>query len=280
MAECKAMIDRNHSLPIARQARALGISRGSAYYLPRPISKADLALMCRLDELHLERPFAGARMLRDLLTREDIRVGRKRVTTLMCKLRIQALYRKPHARRHLAHRIYPYLLRSLSIDRSSQVWAMDITYIPMVRGFNYLVAVMDWVSRTALAWRVSITMDAEFCVAAMEEAIIRCGEPEIVNFDQGSQVTSVEFTELLKDNDIRISMDGRSCWRDNIFLERLWKTVKYEEVYLQAYEPVSHARPSISRYLDFYNARHPHSRLDRVTPDQFYFNALPMPQVA
>jgi putative transposase len=275
------MIDREHRLSITRQAEALGISRGSVYYLARPVSDEDLKLMRRIDELHLELPFAGARMLRDLLRAEGIKVGRKHVRTLMAKMGIEALYRRPNtSRAHPAHPVYPYLLRGLSIERSNQVWTLDITYIPMARGFVYLVAVMDWHSRKVLSWRLSITMDVEFCVAAMQDAIARYGVPEIVNTDQGSQFTSYEFTDLLKAQDIRISMDGRGRWLDNVFIERLWRSVKHEEVYLKAYDSVSAARESLGRYFAFYNSRRPHSSLDRVTPDQFYFRSLPMHQAA
>lgn len=275
------MIDRKHALSITRQAEALGISRGSVYYLPRPVSDGDLKLMRRIDELHLEYPFAGARMLRDLLRAEGYDVGRKHVGTLMEKMGIEALYRRPNtSRAHPAHPVYPYLLRGLSIERSNQVWTLDITYVPMARGFVYLVAVMDWHSRKVLAWRLSITMDVEFCVAAMQEAIARYGVPEIVNTDQGSQFTSYEFTELLKSHSIRISMDGRGRWLDNVFIERLWRSVKHEEVYLKAYDSVSAARDSLRWYFEFYNSRRPHSSLDRVTPDQFYFSSLPMHQAA
>lgn len=275
------MIDREHALSITRQAEALGISRGSVYYLPRPVSERDLKLMRRIDELHLELPFAGARMLRDLLRAEGVKVGRKHVRTLMEKMGIEALYRRPNtSRAHPAHPVYPYLLRGLSIDRSNQVWTLDITYVPMARGFVYLVAVMDWYSRKVLAWRLSITMDVEFCIAAMEDAIARFGVPEIVNTDQGSQFTSYEFTDLLKAHEIRISMDGRGRWLDNVFIERLWRSVKHEEVYLKAYDSVSAARDSLRRYFEFYNARRPHSSLDRVTPDQLYFKSLPMHQAA
>ena len=276
------MIDRIHALPVTRQAQVLGISRGSVYYLPRPVPAQDLALMRRIDELHLELPFAGSRMLRDLLNQEGFTVGRKHVATLMRRMGIEALYRKPNtSRRHPGHTIYPYLLRSLKIDRPNQVWAMDITYIPMARGFVYLAAVIDWHSRRVLAWRVSITMDANFCIEAVEEAIARYGAPEILNTDQGSQFTSQAFTGLLKQHGIAISMDGKGCWRDNVFIERLWKSVKYEEVYLRAYDSVSHAKASLSRYLTFYNQRRPHTALDRLTPDQVYFNQpLPWPKAA
>lgn len=276
------MIDRDHALSVIRQARILGISRGSVYYLPRPVPTQDLALMRRIDELHLELPFAGSRMLRDLLNQEGVAVGRKHVVTLMRRMGIEALYRKPNtSRKHPGHTIYPYLLRGLKIDRPNQVWAMDITYIPMARGFVYLAAVIDWYSRRVLAWRVSITLDTDFCLEAVEEAIARHGTPEIFNTDQGSQFTSQAFTGLLKEHGIAISMDGKGCWRDNVFIERLWKSVKYEQVYLHAYDSVSHARSSLGRYLDFYNQRRPHTALDRLTPDQVYFNQpLPWPKAA
>ena len=275
------MIDRTHPLPLTRQAEALAISRGSVYYQPRPVSDADLALMKLIDRLHLDYPFAGARMLRDLLSLRGIQVGRRRVRTLMRRMGIEALYRKPNtSKKHPAHRVYPYLLRQLKVERPNQVWAMDITYIPMARGFVYLAAVVDWYSRRVLSWRLSITMDVQFCLDTVQEAIDQYGTPEIFNTDQGSQFTSLAFTDLLKENGIRISMDGKGCWRDNIFVERLWRTIKYEEVYLKAYESVSQARSSIGHYLNFYNSGRPHSRLDRQTPDQVYFNPLPLPRAA
>jgi putative transposase len=270
------MIDREHDLPITRQAKALNISRGSVYYLPRPMSAADLAIMRRMDELHLDFPFAGSRMLRDLLAAEGLRIGRLHVATLMKRMGIEALYRKPNTSKPApGHKIYPYLLRNLPITRANQVWAMDITYIPMARGFVYLAAVVDWFSRRVLSWRLSITMEAGFCVEALEEALAKHGKPEIFNTDQGSQFTSLAFTGVLIRSDTAISMDGKGSWRDNVFVERLWRTVKYEEVYLRAYETVSEARASIGRYLGFYNSRRPHSSLDRQTPDQAYFNRLP-----
>ena len=275
------MIDRAHKLPLARQAKAVGVSRGSIYYRPRPVSDADLRLMRRIDELHLEHPFAGGRMMRDLLRQEDLDSGRRHVATLMRRMGIEALYRRPStSRRHPRHRVYPYLLRGLAVTRPNQVWAMDITYIPMARGFVYLAAVMDWVSRKVLAWRVSITMDTDFCVEAVEEALERHGAPGIFNTDQGSQFTSDAFTGLLKGNGIRISMDGKGSWRDNVFIERLWRSVKYEEVYLRAYESVPEARAGLGRYFEFYNARRPHSSLGRMTPDQFYDRPLPAPAAA
>ena len=255
----------------------MGISRSSVYYLPRPVSADDLALMRRIDELHLEYPFAGARMLRDLLALAGLVVGRKHVTTLMRRMGIEAIYRRPNtSRRHPTHVIYPYLLRQLKIERPNQVWAMDITYLPMARGFVYLAAVLDWYTRRVLAWRVSISMETSFCIEAVEEALQRYGKPEIFNTDQGSQFTSQAFTGLLKDHGIAISMDGRGCWRDNVFVERLWKSVKYEEVYLHAYDSVAQANTSLARYFDFYNNRRPHSSLDRKTPDQVYFASLPL----
>jgi putative transposase len=265
------MIDRKHDLPVAKQAKALNISRGSVYYLPRLVSAADLAIMRRLDELHLDYPFAGSRMLRDLLAAEGLRSGRLHVATLMKRMSIEALYRKPNTSKPApGHKIYPYLLRKLAITRPNQAWAMDITYIPMARGFVYLAAVVDWFSRRVLSWRLSITMEAGFCIEALEEALAKYSKPEIFNTDQGSQFTSLAFTGVLIRNDIAISMDGKGSWRDNVFVERLWRTIKYEEVYLRAYETVSEARASIGRYLGFYNSRRPHSSLDRLTPDQAY----------
>ena len=251
------------------------------YYLPKPTAPADLALMRRIDELHLEHPFAGARMLRDLLRQEGRRVGRKHVATLMARMGIEALYRKPNtSRRAPQHAVYPYLLRNLAVTAPNPVWAMDITYLPMAHGFVYLAAVMDWYSRKVLAWRVSITLDTAFCVEAVEEALGRYGKPEIFNTDQGCQFTSAAFTGLLQAHGIRISMDGRGRWLDNVFIERLWKTVKYEEVYLRAYESVSAAKASLATYFAFYNARRPHTRLARRTPDQIYCQALPLPKAA
>ena len=270
------MISREHDLPITGQAKALGISRGSVYYLPRPVPVADLAAMRRMDKLHLELPFAGSRMLRDLLNREGIEIGRRHVATLMKRMGIEALYRRPNTSKPApGHKIYPYLLRGMTIDRPNQVWAMDITYVPMARGFVYLAAVVDWFSRRVLAWRLSITLEAAFCVEALEEALARHGKPKIFNTDQGSQFTSHDFTGVLIKAEIAISMDGKGAWRDNVFVERLWRTIKYEEIYLKAYDTVTAARASIGRYLGFYNARRPHSSLDRRTPDEAYFTRLP-----
>ena len=269
------MIDRDHGLSIAKQARALGISRGSVYYSPRAASPADLTIMRRMDELHLDFPFAGSRMLRDLLNREGVGIGRRHVATLMKRMGIAALYRKPNTSRPApGHRIYPYLLRGVTVDRPDQAWAMDFTYVPMARGFVYLAAVVDWYSRRVLAWRLSITMEAAFCVEALEEALARHGKPDVFNTDQGSQFTGQEFTGVLLRAGVAISMDGKGAWRDNVFVERLWRSVKYEAVDLRAYGSVGEARASIGRYLAFYNGRRPHLSLDRKTPDQAYFDRL------
>jgi putative transposase len=276
------MIDRAHALPVSKQAKALGISRGSVYYLPRQVREADLALMRRIDELHLEFPFAGSRMLRDFLKREGCSVGRRHVATLMRKMGIEAIYRRPNTSKpEPGHKIFPYLLRKLAVTQPNQVWAMDITYVPMARGFVYLAAIIDWFSRKVLAWRVSISMDVSFCIEALEEALARHGKPAIFNTDQGSQFTSSAFTGVLQAASVAISMDGRGAWRDNVFVERLWRTIKYEEIYLHAYDTVSDARSGIRRYIDFYNTRRPHSSLDRQTPNEAYFKTLmPIPAAA
>ena len=275
------MIDGDHGLSVAKQAKALGISRGSVYYLPRAVSPADLAIMRRMDELHLDFPFAGSRMLRDLLNREGIEVGRRHVTTLMKRMGIAALYRKPNTSKPAAgHKIYPNLLRGVAVNRPDQVWAMDFTYVPMARGFVYLAAVVDWYSRRVLAWRLSITMEAAFCVEALEEALARHGKPGVFNTDQESQFTGGDFTGVLLKAGVAISMDGRGAWRDNVFVERLWRSIKYEEVYLRAYDTVGEARASIGRYLTFYNGQRPHSSLDRKTPDEAYFDKLPQTAAA
>lgn len=273
------MIDRDHDLPVVRQAKVLSLARSTVYYEPRPVSAEDLALMRRLDELHLDYPFAGARMLRLLLRREGVRVGRRHVATLMKRMGIEAIYRRPNTSKPAPdHKIYP--LRGLKIERADQAWSMDITYIPMRRGFVYLAAVVDVFSRRVLAHRVSITMEAAFCVEALQEALAKHGRPEIFNTDQGSQFTSLDFTSVLLDAKIAISMDGKGAWRDNVFVERLWRTVKYEEVYLRAYDSVSEARASITKYLTFYNQGRPHSSLDGRTPDEAYFGAQAMVMAA
>src|SRR3977135_3112444 len=271
------MIDRDHDLPITKQAEVLRISRGSLSYLPRRVSAADLALMRRLDELHLEFPFAGSRMLRGLVAAEGCKVGRRHVKTLMQRMGIEALYRRPRTTKpEPGHKIYPYLLRGIEIKQPNQAWAMDITYIPMERGFVYLAVVLDWFSRRVLSWAVSITMEAAFCVETLEDGLARHGKPEIFNTDQGSQFTGAAFTSVLIKNGIAISMDGKGAWRDNVLVERLGRSGKDEEVSLRAYDSVSEARAAIGRYLDFYNGRRPHQSLDGTTPDQAYFTPLPL----
>jgi putative transposase len=240
------------------------------------VPEAELAIMRRIDGLHLDHPFAGSRMLRDLLRGEGVDIGREMVRTMMRRMGIEALYRRPNTSKPCpGHKIYPYLLRGLAVERPNQVWAMDITYIPMARGFVYLAAVVDWFSRRVLAWRVSITLEVDFCLEAVEAALAKHGKPEIFNTDQGSQFTSTDFTGLLLANKIAISMDGRGAWRDNVFVERLWRSVKYEEVYLRAYDTVAQARRLIGRYLDFFNSKRPHSSLGAQTPDHTYFTRLP-----
>jgi putative transposase len=270
------MIDRTAALPVTQQCQILQLARSSVYRPQRELPEADLALMRRIDELHLEYLFLGSRQLRDCLRLEGHRIGRKRVRRLMRVMGIEAIYRKKNtSKRHPQHPVFPYLLRGMTIDRPNQVWAMDITYLPMRRGFVYLAVVLDWATRRVLSFRLSNSLTTDFCVEAVEEAIARYGCPEIFNTDQGSQFTSFEFVSLLHGHGIRISMDGKGCWRDNVFVERLWKTIKYEHVYLHAYESVSEARQLLSRYIAFYNTRRPHSSLDGQTPDTVYFNALP-----
>lgn len=276
------MTDRSHRLSLSRQAELLAISRGSLYYTPRPASDADLQLMRRIDELHMEYPFAGSRMMKGLLRQEGFTVGRLHVATCMKTMGIEALYRRPNTSKPApGHKIYPYLLRKLAVTRPNQVWAMDITYIPMARGFVYLAAVIDWFTRKVLAWRVSVTLETAPCLEALAEAIRRFGKPEIMNTDQGSQFTSIDFIKALKAAGVQISMDGKGAWRDNVFVERLWRSVKYEEVYLRAYDSVFAARESLARYLTFYNSRRPHSSLDGRTPDQAYqIKPQPIPVAA
>ena len=276
------MMDRQHDLSLTRQSSLLGIGRGSYYYQPRPTSKTDLDLMRRMDELHMDFPFAGSRMLKELLRQEGFTVGRLHVATLMKTTGIEAIYRRPNTSKpHPEHKIYPYLLRNMTVTRPNQVWAMDITYVPMRRGFVYLAAVIDWFTRKVLAWRVSITLETAFCIEAVEDAMARNGKPEICNTDQGSQFTSIDFIKLLKDAEISISMDGKGAWRDNVFIERFWRSIKYEEIYLHAYSSVPEARAGIGKYIKFYNQRRPHSSLAGMTPDQAYFNQpKPIPVAA
>jgi len=246
------MIDRESALPVTRQCTILDICRSSLYY--RPVaSERDRDLMRLIDEIHLDCPFYGSRKIRDELRVKGHTIGRDHVSTLMRKMGIRPLYQKRRlSKPHPAHKVYPYLLRGLDIDRSNQVWAADICYLPMARGFSYLVAVMDWSSRKVLSWRLSNTLDASFCIEALEEAIRTYGAPDIFNTDQGSQFTSEEFTNVLLENGIRVSMDGRGRWRDNVFIERLWRSVKYEEVYLKAYESMTEARRGLAAYFIFY----------------------------
>ena len=266
------MIDRHHQLSVVSQCKVLSLCRSTAYYREKGPSDSDLFLMRRIDELHLNHPFAGSRMLRDMLCLEGHSVGRARVSRLMKKMGIEAIYRKPRtSHKHPSHPVYPYLLHGIDITRPNHVWSGDITYIPMKRGFLYLFAVMDWSSRRVLSWRLSNTLTTDFCIEAVQEAIDRHGKPEIFNSDQGSQFTSHEFIHLLQSNRIAISMDGKGSWRDNVFVERLWKSIKYEEVYLHAYDTVAEAKKGIGDYLDFYNHKRPHQSLDGITPDAVYY---------
>jgi putative transposase len=275
------MIDRTHSLPVIRQCQLLDLSRSSVYYQPAGISAEDLQLMRRIDEMHLKRPFYGSRRIRDWLHDDGFQVNRKRVQRLMRQMGIAALYPKANTSRPgKGHKIYPYLLKGLDINRPNQVWATDLSYIPMAKGFVYVVAIMDWYSRKVLAWRISNTMDADFCVEALEEAISRYGAPDIFNTDQGAQFTSDAFTSVLKAAGIRISMDGKGRWVDNVFVERLWRSLKYEEVYLKAYETVAEARLGIGNYFRFYNRDRRHQSLERQTPDQVYEGSVMWPVAA
>ena len=275
------MIDRNHQLSIVRQAKLLDISRGAVYYQPRSISQADLALMRRIDELHLQHPFMGARMLKRELAKEGPEVGRRHIGTLMRRMNIEALAPKPGtSKARPGHTIYPYLLRNVAITRSNQVWALDTTYIPMAKGFVYLTAVVDVASRRVLAHKLATTLEAYHAVEIIEQAFSRYGIPDIVNTDQGSQFTAEEFTQAVFKRGAQLSMDGRGAWRDNVFVERLWRTVKYERVYLKAYDNVSQARSDIAEYIDWYNTNRPHSSLDDQTPDGTYWQKRPTMQMA
>ena len=274
------MIDPEDKLSIQKQSKLLKVSRSSVYYKVRPLSEDELKLMRAIDELHLEHPFAGSRMLRDFLLRDGVRVGRRHMRTAMRRMGIEAIYRKPNTSKPAqGHKIYPYLLRNVAVTRVNQVWSTDISYIPMKRGFVYLIAVIDWFSRRVLSWKLSITMDVSFCLEALDEALKKYGKPEIFNTDQGSQFTSIDFTGRLKKEGIAISMDGKGRWCDNVFVERFWRSIKYEEVYLHAYDSVSEARSRIGQYIQFFNSRRPHSSLQAQTPDQVYFNR-PQEQLA
>jgi putative transposase len=273
MSERRARIHEDHALPKTRRCELLAVARSTAYYRPEPLGEDDLALMRLIDEIHLQYPFYGSRRIRDELEDRGHSVNRKRVQRLMRQMGLQALYpRRRTSQPGKGHKIYPYLLRDLPIERPNQVWAADICYLPMAKGFMYLVAIMDWHSRRVLSWRVSNTLDTDFCLEAVHEALRRFAAPEILNTDQGAQFTSEAFTGALKDHGIRISMDGKGRWVDNVFVERLWRSVKYEDVYLRAYETPAHLRSGLARYFDFYNARRRHSALDRRTPDAVYFD--------
>ena len=275
MSERRGPIHTAHELPKTRRCELLEVARSSAYYRPTPISDDDLRMMRVIDEIHLELPFYGSRRIRDELETRGHSLNRKRVQRLMRQMGLRALYPRPRTSQPgKGHKIYPYLLRDLSVERANQVWASDICYIPMAKGFMYLVAVMDWHTRRVLSWRVSNTLDSEFCVEALEEALERFGEPEIFNTDQGAQFTSEAFTAVLKAHDIEISMDGKGRWVDNVFVERLWRSVKYEDVYLRGYETPAELRAGLTRYFAFYNTRRRHSALDRRTPDAVYFNQV------
>ena len=266
------MVDRTDPLPVSHQCALLDLPRSTFYHVPQPVTEEELELMALIDRSHLEHPYYGSRRIRDWLEDEGRWVNRKRVQRLMRTMGLAALYPKRNlSLANQAHKVYPYLLRNLVIDRPNQVWATDVTYIPMARGFVYLVAIMDWYSRRVLAWRVSNTLDTSFCIEALNEAIETYGAPAIFNTDQGSQFTSEEFTGLLKQHDIRISMDGKGRWVDNVFVERLWRSVKYEEVYLRAYDSIGDARASLGRYFAFYNTKRRHQSLDRQTPDSVYY---------
>ncbi len=275
------MIDPIHDLSIKRQCNLLELNRSTAYYKPVGESKENLAVMKKLDELYLERPTRGSRTMKDALEDRGIFVGRHRIRRLMRLMGLIAIY--PKKRTSIpgkGHKIYPYLLRKLNVTRPRQVYASDITFIPMKRGFVYLVAVIDWYSRKVLSRRISNTMDTDFCVEALEEAIAVYGAPEIFNTDQGSQFTPVAFTDVLKNHDIKISMDGKGRWMGNVFVERLWRSLKYEEVYLKAYDSVAEARKSIAVYFDYFNNERRHSSLGRRTPDHVFFNHQPLQEAA
>jgi putative transposase len=275
------MIQKIHPLSKLRRCELLNISRSSIYYQPKSVSDTDQTLMKLIDETHTAKSFLGSRRIVDSLADDHNQVvNRKRVSRLMKVMGIQAIYPKPRTTQsNPQHKVYPYLLRNMNIDQSNQVWATDITYIPMVKGFIYLTVIMDWYSRKVLSWRLSNSMDTSFCIDALEEAIYRYGRPIIFNTDQGSQYTSEAFTQVLKDNDIRISMDGKGAWRDNVFVERLWRSVKYEEVYLNAYESMSEAKKSLQKYFKFYNQNRKHQTL-KAKPDQVYYESIKLPEAA
>jgi putative transposase len=275
------MIDKEDSLPVTRQCEILELSRSGIYYTPVPISAKDMELMRQIDKIHLLYPFYGSRNIRNELWGKGYDIGRDRMRRLMRRMGIEALYVKPRlSLSHPGHVKYPYLLRGLEITKANHVWSTDITYIPMDRGFCYLVAIMDWASRMVLAWRLSNTLDSAFCLDALEEAITKYGCPDIFNTDQGSQFTAEAFTNILRSNSIGISMDGKDRWRDNVFIERLWKSVKYEDIYLKAYASMLEVKNGLTNYFKFYNEKRWHNNLDKKTPAMVYFNTLSQKQAA
>lgn len=275
------MIDQTHPLPVTRQAILLDLSRSSVYYESVGISERDLALMAAIDEIHLALPFYGSRRIRGELLDRGFSVGRQHVATLMRRMGIEPLFpKKKLSKPAPGHKIYPYLLRNLEVIQPGAVWCADITYLPMARGFCYLVAIMDWASRRVLAWRLSNTLDASFCIEALQEALERFPTPKIMNTDQGAQFTSEGFTSLLLSHGVKISMDGRGRWLDNVFIERLWRSVKYEEVYLKAYGSIAEARKELGAYFDLYNMRRRHQGLNNRTPDEVYWSTLRKEQQA
>jgi putative transposase len=281
MSERKAMIKGHQRLSVSRQCHLLAVPRSSVYARPRGVSAADVELMRQLDELYLQWPFYGSRRLCEELCQRGERVNRKRVRRLMRLMGLRAVYPKPRTSQPgKGHKIYPYLLNGLTIDRPNQVWASDICYVPMAKGFMYLTVIMDWYSRRVLAWRVSNTLDADPCIAALEEALARYGPPEILNTDQGAQYTSEAFTEVLRSHNIHISMDGKGRWVDNVFVERLWRSVKYEDIYLRAYESPAALRKGLTQYFQFYNTQRRHQTLNRQTPDAVYFEDMKEKTVA
>lgn len=281
MSERKAMIKGHQRLSVSRQCQLLAVPRSSVYARPRGVSAADVELMRQLDALYLQWPFYGSRRLCEELCQRGERVNRKRVRRLMRLMGLRAVYPKPRTSQPgKGHKIYPYLLNGLTIDRPNQVWASDICYVPMAKGFMYLTVIMDWYSRRVLAWRVSNTLEADPCIAALEEALARYGPPEILNTDQGAQYTSEAFTEVLRSHNIHISMDGKGRWVDNVFVERLWRSVKYEDIYLRAYESPAALRKGLTQYFQFYNTQRRHQTLNRQTPDAVYFGDMKEKMVA
>ncbi len=275
------MIDKEDKVPVTRQCELLDLNRSGVYYKAVPLRVAEVELMRQIDEIHLLYPFYGSRNIRNELWSRGYKVGRDKLSRLMRRMGIEALYVKPKLSWVNPKRAkYPYLLRDLQISRANQVWCADITYLPMARGFCYLVAIMDWFSRKVLAWKLSNTLDSSFCVEALEEAIDNYGCPEIFNTDQGSQFTAEVFTDTLQSNNIAISMDGKGRWMDNVFIERLWKSVKYEDVYLKSYGSMTEARRGLFQYFKFYNEKRWHQNFDRKTPNVVYFDSLTQKQAA